>query len=447
MHRCALLFIGLGIAIRPALAQRPDSAMWLALRRATQEDYQRMLRRLGIDSLRAGPSPAEANTDESKVPPYTLPDPLRFADGSLVTTAQQWWEKRRPEILEDFDREVYGRIPPNVPPVQWEVVQVLREKRDTFPVVIKKLKGRVDNTRCPSLQLSLELTLSLPTTAQAPVPVILHFGFAWPPWMQRPAAEKATLTEWQRLILMRGWGFAELIPTSYQPDYGAGLTEGIIGLTSCGQSRKPDDWGALRAWAWGASRAMDYFETDPDVDATRIAIEGLSRYGKAALVAMAYDQRFAIGFIGSSGAGGAKLLRRRFGEQIENLASAAEYHWFAGNFLKYAGPLTPNDLPVDAHMLIALVAPRPIFIGTGSPEVEGHWVDARGMFLAAVHAEAVYRLLGKTGLGTDVMPPVGILLDQGEIAFRMHEDGHTNDPNWPYFLEFASRYFQHKPAR
>ena len=145
-----------------------------------------------------------------------------------------------------------------------------------------------------------------------------------------------------------------------------------------GQPRKLDDWGALRAWAWGASRALDYFETDKAVDAKRVGIEGLSRYGKAALVTMAYDPRFAIGFIGSSGAGGAKLHRRNFGEQVENVAGQGEYHWMAGNYLKYAGPLTPNDLPVDAHELVALCAPRPVFISAGSLEVEGGGSTRRG---------------------------------------------------------------------
>ena len=160
-------------------------------------------------------------------------------------------------------------------------------------------------------------------------------------------------------MLAKGWGYAIIVPNSIQADNGAGLTKGIIGLCNKGQPRKPDDWGALRAWAWGASRALDYFETDPAVDAKQVGIEGLSRYGKAALVAMAYDPRFAIGFIGSSGEGGAKLHRRNFGELVENLTGSGEYHWMAGNFLKYGGPLTPGDLPVDAHELIALCAPRP----------------------------------------------------------------------------------------
>src|SRR5262249_854464 len=209
------------------------------------------------------------------------------------------------------------------------------------------------------------------------------------------AAYSGTGPSWQEQVLAKGWGYAILIPTSVQADNGEELAQGIIGLTSKGAPRKLDDWGALRAWAWGASRALDYFETDKSVDAKRVGIEGLSRYGKAALVAMAYDSRFAIGFIGSSGEGGAKIVRRTFGEQVENVASTSEYHWMAGNFLKYAGPLTPNDLPVDAHELIALCAPRPVFVSSGSQQVEGGWVDAKGMFLGGVGASSVYRLLGK----------------------------------------------------
>ena len=157
---------------------------------------------------------------------------------------------------------------------------------------------------------------------------------------------------------------------------------------------------------------------------------------------MAYDRRFAIGFIGSSGEGGAKIMRRRFGEQVENIASASEYHWMAGNFLKYAGPLTPNDLPVDAHELIALCAPRPVFISTGAPTVEGGWVDAKGMFLGAVDAGPVYRLLGKKDLGATEFPPLETAVIDGDIAFRSHSGGHTTGPNWPTFLSFAEHYFK-----
>jgi hypothetical protein len=259
--------------------------------------------------------------------------------------------------------------------------------------------------------------------------------------MPAPASGTPVEKGWQQQLLEKGWGSAVIVPTSYQADNGAGLTQGIIGLVNKGQPRKPDDWGTLRAWAWGASRAIDYFETDKAVDTKRLGIEGLSRYGKAALVTMAYEPRFAIAFIGSSGAGGAKILRRVFGEQVENLASSGEYHWFAGNFIKYAGPLTPNDLPVDAHQLLALCAPRPVFISSGSPTVEGQWVDAKGMFLGGVHAGAVYKLLGKKDLGTTEFPPIETALVNGEISFRQHSGGHTNGPNWPTFIRYAEKYF------
>jgi hypothetical protein len=258
--------------------------------------------------------------------------------------------------------------------------------------------------------------------------------------------------EWQRMVLEKGWGYAVISPNSYQADNGAGLTEGIIGLANKGQPRKLGDWGVLRAWGWGASRALDYFETDKAVDAKQVGIEGHSRMGKATLVAMAYDPRFAICYVSSSGEGGAKLYRHIFGEQITNLAAPSEYHWMAGNFLKYAGPLTPADLPVDNHELIALAAPRPVFIGGGASDGDGYanpkgdaWADTTGMFLAEVAAGPVYRLLEKKDLGATSLPPIGTALIAGDLGFRQHPDGHTPAPNWPVFLEFASRYL-HGPA-
>ena len=268
----------------------------------------------------------------------------------------------------------------------------------------------------------------------------MEFGFNWGGRFGRNNSSNE-LT-WKQQLLQKGWGYAVIVPTSYQADWGAGLRKGIIGLVNKGQPRKPDDWGTLRAWAWGASRAIDYFETDKDVDEKRIGIEGLSRYGKAAVVAMAFEPRIAIGFIGSSGAGGTKLLHRVFGEQVENLASSGEYHWFAGNFIKYAAnPLTQEDLPVDAHHLVALCAPRPVFISSGSAQVEGQWVDAKGMFLGGAMAGPVYELLGKKSMQTMLFPPQETLVD-GDIAFRQHEGGHTTGPNWPYFIKFAERYFE-----
>jgi len=421
-----------------------------------EQDHQRLLELLDIGSLRHGPdgnpkSPNAANFDESKVSPnLNLPDPLVLESGEKVTAAEVWWKKRRPEIVEDFDREVYGRVPKDAPKVKWEVVTVTTEEQSGVRVITKKLLGHVDNSSYPLIDVDIQLTLTTPEKASGPVPVMMEFGLS-PEVLealkkrlseQQLAALAGTGPSWQQQVVAMGWGYATLIPTSVQADNGAGLTEGVIGLVNKGRPRKLHDWGALRAWAWGASRALDYLETDKAVDARQVGIEGLSRYGKAALVAMAYDSRLAIGFIGSSGAGGAKILRRNFGEQVENIASSAEYHWMAGNFLKYAGPLAVNDLPVDAHELIALCAPRPVFISSGSQQVEGGWVDAKGMFLGAVGAGPVYRLLGRKDLGTTQFPAIETALIDGDIAFRQHSGGHTTGPNWPTFLTFASRYIK-----
>jgi hypothetical protein len=413
------------------------------INKLSREDHQLMMKHLGVTELRPGPSgnpkaPNAANVDESKATPYTsLPDPLVLNDGTPVKTPEQW-KKRKLEIVEDFDREIYGRFPQKIPAVKWEVVSEKHTVNGNFPVLTKELLGKADNSEYPAITVHIQMTLTIPQTRKGPVPVIMEFGWNFPMGQNNPQQDGPT---WQQQVLEKGWGYAVLIPVSIQADNGAGLREGIIGLANKGQPRKPDDWGALRAWAWGAGRAMDYFETDPDVDKTRVAIEGLSRYGKAALVALAYDPRIAIGCIGSSGAGGAKILRRVFGEQIENLASWGEYHWFAPNFIKYAGPLTALDLPVDAHEIIALCAPRPVFISAGSLDIEGGWIDAKGMFLAGVHAGPVYELLGKTGLGTARFPPQETSLVGGEIAFRQHSGGHTVGPNWPVFLDYAEKYF------
>ncbi len=372
-----------------------------------------------------------ANYDEAKATPYPkLPDPLRSNKGKKISKPGRWWKDRRPEILEHFDREVYGRMPKVTPAVRWEVTATMRETEAEIPVIKKILRGHVDNSAYPQIKVEIELTLVTPA-AETQVPVVIELSFT--NFARRD-------TTWQKLILERGWGYAILAPTSIQPDNGAGLTQGIIGLVNKGQPRGLEDWGALRAWAWGASRALDYFSTDAAVDSARVALAGHSRYGKAAAVAMAYDQRFSVAFLSSSGAGGVKLHRRYYGEQVENVAAPNEYHWMAGNYLKYAGPLTANDLPVDAHHLIALCAPRPVFISSGD-QGDG-WVDAKGMFLAGAGAEPVYRLLGKRGLGTAEFPTLETSLTNGEIAFRQHRGGHTPGPNWPVFLDFAGRYWK-----
>ncbi|HEX8889774.1 MAG TPA: hypothetical protein VF779_11515 [Pyrinomonadaceae bacterium] len=447
----AVSFAPLPGAIWQSKAQEKKEALPPPVVMTAEQDHQRMMDLLHITQLRPGANGNDpkaqnaANYDESKANPFpNLPDPLVLKNGKRVTTAKDWWKKRRSEIVEDFDREIYGRVPKATPKVKWEVTSTTREMNDDVPVITKKLIGHVDNSSYPLINVDIQLTLSTPANATGPVPVMMEFGFVFPPGFKFPSPPPGAPVgpTWRQQLLAKGWGYASLIPTSYQADNGAGLTQGIIGLVNKGQPRKPDDWGALRAWAWGASRALDYFETDKAVDARQVGIEGLSRYGKAALVMMAYDQRFAIGFIGSSGEGGAKLHRRNFGELVENVASSGEYHWMAGNFIKYAGPLTWNDLPVDAHELIALCAPRPVFISAGSPKVEGQWVDQRGMFMAAVAAGPVYRLLGKKDLGATEFPPMETALIDGDIAFREHSGGHTTGPNWPTFLAFASRYIK-----
>jgi len=310
-------------------------------------------------------------------------------------------------------------------------------------VLFRKLVGHVDNSAYPLVNVDIEVELTTPKDAKG-VPVIVEF-FPFE-FRERFRANPPPSPTWQEQVIERGWAYAILSTSTVQADNGAGLTKGIIGLVNKGQPRKPDDWGALRAWAWGASRLMDHLETVPEVDAKRAVIEGVSRFGKAALVTMAYEPRYAMGFIGSSGAGGAALARRNWGEKLENVAGTGEYHWMAGNYIKYAAdPLTVNDLPVDAHELIALAAPRPLFIGAGTLEQGDGWVDPKGMFMATVAASPVYRLLGKRALDTTEFPPVETALTAGELAYRQHAGGHTSVPNWPTFLQFAARYFE--PAK
>ncbi len=440
------LFLGAVVAGCLALAaqERPPTPEPVIL--TTREDHARTMKLLGIKEIRRGAdgnnknSPNYANYDESKANPYpTLPDVLTMKDGTKVTKPEQW-AKRRAEIVEDFDREVYGRTPKETPKVKWEITSTEKKKVGAVDVTVKQLLGKADNSAYPSIAVEIPLTLTTPANAKGPVPVIIEFGFSFggggggggPP--PGPGS-------WQAQVLAKGWGYAILQTYAVQADNGMGLTRGIIGLANKGQPRKVDDWGALKAWAWGAGRALDYFETDKDVDAKRVGIEGHSRFGKAALVTLAYDERFAIAYVSSSGAGGAKLHRRNWGEKVENVAGSGEYHWMAGNYIKYAGPLTANDLPVDSHMLIALCAPRPVFISAGTLEKGDGWVDAKGMFQAAAAAGPVYKLLGKKDLGTDEFPKVDTPLIDGDVAYKQHTGGHTTGPTWPTFLEFAGRQF------
>jgi len=441
----------------------------------TQEDHRNMMEQLGITKLRPGPSgnataANPANYDESLANPYPiLPEALRLNNGERVTTAEAWWKKRRPEIVEDFEREVLGRVPKNVPTVTWKVVETKEIKVGEIAAVEKQLQGTADNARCPAIEVNISMILVTPKDAKGRVPVLMMFGgfgFGGPRGADgkgpaggggvQPAKAPAKAfvpqgpSKTEKLI-EAGWGYAMISPGSIQADNGQGLTRGIIGLTNRGQPRKPDDWGSLRAWAWGASRGLDYLETEAAVDAKRVGIEGVSRYGKAALVAMAFEPRFAMVLVGSSGEGGAKLHRRNFGEAVENLTGSGEYHWMAGNFLKYGaeeskfGSKTAGDLPVDAHELIALCAPRLTFISYGVPERgDAKWLDQQGSFMAAVAAGRVFRLLGAKDLGRsddyqmEKMPAVNAGLLDGDLAWRQHDGGHTDAPNIEHFIGWTN---------
>ncbi|HXE80494.1 MAG TPA: GDSL-type esterase/lipase family protein [Vicinamibacterales bacterium] len=431
-----------------------------------EKDHRHMMDQLGISKLRPGPSgresaPNAANYDEALANPYPDYPPLLTAnDGRAVTSAEMWWKVRRPEIVEAYEREVYGRIPPNAPPVTWTVVETLPGTIGGIPVVGKHVVGRADNSAHPAITVEIQLTFVTPATAAEHVPVMIMFRrgslrqalglapperFAGPP----PGGPDPPATE---QLIAAGWGFAFLDPWSIQADDGAGLTKGIIGLTNKGQPRTPEQWGALRAWSWGAARALDYLETDPAVDAKHVGIEGVSRYGKAALVTMAFEPRFAVALIGSAGAGGVKPFRRNFGEAVENLTGPGQYHWMAGNFLKYGadeavfGRKDMGDIPVDSHQLLALCAPRPVFISYGIPEQgDARWLDQKGSFMAAVAAGPAFRLLGAKDLGTGddyrnaTLPPVNSGLLDGHLAWRQHDGGHTDGPNWKHFIPWANR--------
>jgi lysophospholipase L1-like esterase len=466
ISRSLLAFL-LALVSAPGLHPSAQEAAGLVLppplEWSTERDYANMQRQLGITALRPGPSgrndaPNPANYDESVANPLPdWPDPLILDDGTPVTTAVVWWERRRPEIVAAFEREVLGRVPDVVPGVRWSVGASATGTLAGRPVTGRQLTGRVDNASYPLIEVTIDLELVVPADLDRPAPLVIMFRAGTleqalgrePSPRPQPPPDYPPATE---QLIAAGWGFAFLDPRKVQADSGAGLTRGIIGLVNAGQARKPDDWGALRAWAWAASRALDYLETDGSVDATRVGIEGVSRYGKAALVAMSFDTRFAVALIGSSGAGGVSPYRRNFGELVETLTGAGEYHWMAGNFLKYGtaesvfGEMNAGDLPVDAHSLLALAAPRPVFVSYGIPEKgDSLWLDQQGSYMTTVAAGRVYRLVGATDLGTNedyrsaTKPPVNRGLLDGALAWRQHDGGHTDGPNWVHFIPWAER--------
>jgi hypothetical protein len=434
------------------------------------DDHQNMMDQLGIKKLRPGKNGQKQTGegfDEETANIYkdSMPDALKMNDGTPVTRADQW-PKRRAEILEDFEREVYGRIPKNVPKVTWEVTNTTKGTSGDVPTVTKTLVGHVDSSADPEIKVNIQASFTVPDGTTAPVPMMIAFGGNFGGNFGPRGGRGGGAAPWTQQAIAHGWGYGSINPESIQADRDGGrhLREGIVGLVNKGEPRKPDDWGALRAWQWGVSQLIDYFEQNPDakVDPRKVGIEGVSRYGKAALVTEAFDPRVAVAFVASSGEGGAKLHRRNFGEAVENL-TGGEYYWMAGNFIKYGaeeadfGKKTAADLPVDAHELIALCAPRPCFISYGIPIPrtgvgigDPAWVDAHGSFMAGVLAGPVYRLLDKRDFGapgdylTAPMPAVGQLIG-GELAWRQHEGGHDATPNWPTFFEWISQYITAPP--
>jgi len=499
-----VFIVSLCVHVASAQTLRVDSTKYpKPLVLTAEEDHQDMMRQLGIKSLRPGPSgdekaPNHANYDEQLANPCPqLPDVLLLKNGKKVSTADVWWKQRRPELIEDIETQLYGKLPKQCPKVSWSVKITDKEFVGRIPVIAKQIIGHVDNSEYPLINVDIKMVLVLPQNVKGPVPVLMMFGYPVLPSPAQPSPddmEKINATFKEMLIksnpemkaifekypayspitklagpnwfapapdgnsppteqlLAAGWGYATIDPSSIQADNGAGLTRGIIGLVNKGQTRKPDDWGALRAWSWGAARALDYLETEPMVDAKKVGIEGVSRFGKAALLTLALEPRFAIGLIGSSGKGGAALHRRIFGEAVESLSSSGEYHWMAGNYLKYAtaesifGSKTACDLTVDSHELISLCAPRPTFISYGIPEKgDAKWLDQQGSYMATVAAGSVFKLLGVKDIGVsndymkEKMPPVLSGLLDGELAWRQHDGGHTDAPNFQFFIPWANK--------
>ena len=482
---------------------------------AGYDDHQNMMDQLGIKSLRPGKSgnnQTGPGFDDATANDWmpTMPDALTMKNGIKVTKASHW-TKRRAEILEDFEREVYGRIPRNVPKVKWEVTSTNEGNIGGVPVITKTLVGHVDNRAFTNITVNIQASFTVPANTRKPVPVLIQFGgfggfggggfgrggtngatgtngtrgfgggtfaggFGGGFGGGRGGANNAEGTNAARgfgrgafgggglgggipqQAISHGWGYGSINPGSIQADSGGNaLRQGIIGLVNKGKPRKPDDWGALRAWGWGVGRLIDYFEAHPDakVDPKKVGIEGVSRYGKAALVTEAFEPRVAVALVGSSGEGGAKLHRHDYGEAVENL-TGGEYYWMAGNFLKYGASdingksMNASDLPVDSHELIALCAPRSCFISDGSEQPNGggdpKWIDHPGTYRAGILASRVYELLGKKGYGSDIqdwihapLPPVGTLVG-GDLAFRQHEGGHTDGPNVPFFFDWIGNY-------
>ncbi len=399
----------------------------------------------------------ETNYDEDKVPRYTLPDPLALSTGGAVTDPATWRTQRRPEILRLFEEHVYGRTPTGEVSVRVEVRSVASDALKgaaTRKQVRLRFSDAVDGPK-------MDLLIYLPNGAPRPVPVFVGLNFhgnhtihadpaieitdAWVRNDGRIGTTNNRANEEGRgrsndrwpveQILKRGYGLATAYYGDIDPDYDDDFENGVHAIfREEGGQRRADDWASIGAWAWGLSRAMDYFETDADIDAGYVAVMGHSRLGKTALWAGAQDERFAIVISNNSGAGGAALARRRFGESLKASIVLVPW-WYCENYRQYAD--REDRLPVDQHMLLALVAPRPVYVASAE---EDRWADPRGEFLSATGADPVYRMLGADGLPTEEMPPLDTPVT-GRIGYHVRRGKHTvTEFDWRRFLDFADRH-------
>jgi hypothetical protein len=381
-----------------------------------------------------------SNYDETKVRSYTLPDPLVLADGTPVRDAKTWQERRRPEIFRLYETEIYGRIPANAPRVTWRVAETDTHARDGA-AILKRLEGTIgDAAGAPVINVKLYT----PARARGPVPLILlvNFGGGSTPPPGRagappPSGDPPVASD----IIAKGWGYATVGYQDIQADRADAWTSGVIGVTlasSPNHATQPaaDEWGTISAWSWGVSRIIDYLERDSSVNAKQIALFGHSRLGKTALWASARDTRIAAVYSSCAGEMGSALARRDWGETVDDMAQ--NFPWqFAGTFQKWVGRW--NEMPVDAHMLIALSAPRPVFITGGTAD---QWADPVGEFLSEVAAGPVYRLLGRKDLGVTALPPLDSPQTGGDLGWHYHTGGHAATPaDWSAFLQFLAKYF------
>ncbi|UCF14340.1 MAG: hypothetical protein JSW59_13075 [Phycisphaerales bacterium] len=369
---------------------------------------------------------------EQKVPEYTLPELLVAADRTRITTAQMWKAVRRAEILELFRTHVYGRSPGRPDKLNFEVTNV-DARALNGQATLKRVKITVG---CPKGQLSTTMSVFLPNSAEKPVPLFLLLSHRDPDstdWTRKIKRQFWPVEQ----IIARGYGTAAIQVTDFAPDRRDGWKHGIHTIFDNPGAGSGDGWGTLTAWAWTGSRAMDYFETDDDIDSTRVAVVGQSRGGKTALWAGARDERFAMAVSNCSGCGGAALSRRRFGETVERINTGFP-HWFCDNFKRYND--AENRLPVDQHMLIALMVPRLAYVASAEDDL---WADPKGEFLAAKHAGEVYRLFGLTGLEAESIPPIESPVHGGHIGHHIHAGRHDLiEYDWQRFMDFADRHFK-----